>query len=97
MLYEKNLKDGTVADFGKQFNYKFTDDRMTMTQNVQGFVVGDGSSIIETKSDLPFKTKDIVKLGSAEFTVLDIELIRENQDLANTRGLKRFIKRIRLT
>lgn len=97
MLYEKNLKDGTIADLGKQFNYKYLDNRVTMTQNVQGFVVGDGSVIIETKSELPFKTKDLVKLGSTEFTILDIELVHENQDLSNQRGIIRFIKRIKMT
>jgi hypothetical protein len=69
-----------------------------MTQNIQGFITGDGSVVIETKSRLPFKTKDIVVVGEGRYTILDIEIIREKQDLSNLRDPRRFtVRRIRMT
>lgn len=60
------------------FKYKDITRSRSTEQVIQGLKKGIQTVIIETRSKIPFKTKDIVKLDRGEFKVTQVEFIQDD-------------------
>jgi len=89
---KRTIDDVDTWESAIPFTYKDITRSRSTEQVIQGLKKQVFTVIIETRSKLPFKTKDLVKLDRGEFKVIQVEYIHDTNVSA-----KQFFKNIDYT
>lgn len=95
-LYSKDYNANTISEIPQLFRFneiKINKDTGTL---LQGFTHTDGSTMIETVSDIEFKRGDNIKINNDTYKITNIELV-ELSKYGAIRNIKRYKKVISLT